>query len=239
VWKVLLEVDNIDVYYGDMHILRDVSLEVVKGEIVLVAGSNGSGKTTLLRAVSGLLDLRSGTIRFNDEAIDGLPPHQIAERGISHVPEGRRVFPLMTVKENLELGAYMKQAAKKQKETMNSVFEILPALKERQNQPAGTLSGGEQQMLAIGRGLMSCPRLLLLDEPSSGLAPIIVQRLFKLIAKEICGKGVTILLVEQNIRSALQIANRAYILENGGIVLEGEAQDLLNNQHVKKAYLGI
>lgn len=235
----MLEIENIDVYHGTAQSLEKVSLRINKGEIVVVAGSNGAGKTTLLKTISGLLHPRLGSIRFHGEPIEELPPHQIVERGISHVPEGRRLFPFMTVRENLELGSYRREASRNQKETLEWVFDIFPILKERQKQLAGTLSGGEQQMLAIARGLMSCPELLLLDEPSLGLAPIIVQKLFKVVTNEIYKKGITILLVEQNVRSALQIADRAYILENGRIVLEGKTRELLNNDYIKRAYLGI
>lgn len=234
----MLEIENIDVYYGAAQALEKVSLVVSKGEIVVIAGSNGAGKSTLLRTVSGLLRPRSGSIRFLGEPIQDLPPHEIVEKGISHVPEGRRLFPFMTVKENLELGCYNKEAMRKREETLEWVFALFPVLKEREKQLAGTLSGGEQQMLTIGRGLMSCPKLILLDEPSLGLAPVIVQQLFDVIANQIRQKGITVLLVEQNVRSALRLADRAYIFEDGRIVLEGEGKMLLNNGYVKKAYLG-
>jgi len=234
----LLEVRGIEVSYGEAEVLERVSLDVDSGEVVVVAGSNGAGKTTLLRTIVGLKTPKSGMVKFKDEIISTLPPHEIIERGISLVPEGRRLFPYMSVRDNLEMGCYRKVAEKKRKESLEFVFSIFPILKDRQKQMAETLSGGEQQMLAIGRALMSCPELLMLDEPSLGLAPIIVQKLFKII-NEICEREISILLVEQNIKAALQLADRGYVLENGRIVLEGDSKSLLNNEHVKRAYLGI
>jgi len=235
---LLLEVRNIDVSYGGAEVLKGVSLDINRGEIVVVAGSNGAGKTTLLRTIVGLKTPKSGIVKFKDEIISALPPHEVVERGISLVPEGRRLFPYMSVRDNLEMGCYRKMAEKKRKESLEFVFSIFPILKDRQKQMAGTLSGGEQQMLAIGRALMSCPELLMLDEPSLGLAPIIVQKLFKII-NEIREREISILLVEQNIKAALQLADRGYVLENGRIVLEGDSKSLLNNEHVKRAYLGL
>ncbi len=234
----MLVVKGINVFYGDLQALWDVSFKVNKGEMVALVGSNGAGKTTTLKTISGLLNPRPGAISFLDKRIDKLPPHKIVELGIAHVPEGRGLFPLMTVIENLKIGAFTPQAWRKMDETLEWIFQLFPILKERKNQLAGTLSGGEQQMLAIGRGLMSRPKLLMLDEPSLGLAPKIVLSLFKLI-EEINKEGVTILLVEQNVRQALELVDRGYVLETGKIVLEGRGKELIENEHVKKAYLGI
>lgn len=234
----MLAVNNVNVSYGSLQVLWDVSFRVEKGEIVAIVGSNGAGKTTTLKTISGLLHPTSGSISFLGKRIDKMPPHQIVELGISHIPEGRRLFPNMTVLDNLRVGAYTPMAWKKKEETMEWVFQIFPVLKERKHQLAGTLSGGEQQMLAIARGLMSRPKLLMLDEPSLGLAPRIVLLVFDVI-KQINNEGITILLVEQNVRQALELANRGYVMENGRIILEGEGIELLNNKHVKKAYLGI
>jgi branched-chain amino acid transport system ATP-binding protein len=236
----LLEINKINVFYGSVHILRDVSLKIERGEIVALVGSNAAGKTTLLRTISGLIHPRSGRILFKNESIENLPPYEIIKRGIAHIPEGRRIFPFMTVKENIEMGNFIKRSRREEeKDILNWIFELFPILKERLNQRAGTLSGGEQQMLAIARALMSSPELLLIDEPSSGLAPIMIQRIIKTIGEEMRKRGITILLVEQNVHLALRIADRGYVIENGKIVLEGRAQELLNNEHIKKAYLGI
>jgi len=234
---VLLELSKINVFYGDLQVIWDASFKVKKGEIVAILGSNGAGKTTLLKTISGILKPRSGTITFLGERIDAIHSHQIVELGISHVPEGRRLFPQMTVLENLEMGAYPRKARKKKSDALERVFQLFPILKERKNQLAGTLSGGEQQMLAIGRGLMSNPLLLMLDEPSLGLAPKLVSKTFEIV-REINDEGLTILLVEQNIHYALELADRAHILETGRIVLEGEGKHLLNDPYVKEAYLG-
>lgn len=234
----MLEVNKIDVFYGDLQVLWEVSLKVNKGEIVTVVGANGAGKTTLLRTISGLLRPKLGIITFLNKRLETLPPHKIAEEGIAHVMEGRRLFPYMTVRENLEMGAYTKAAWDKREETMEFIFNLFPRLKEREKQLAGTLSGGEQQMLALGRALMLRPKLLLLDEPSWGLAPRIVLQLFDTI-KKIRDEGVTILLVEQNVFQSLTVSDRGYVMENGRIVLEGSGESLLNNPMVKKAYLGI
>ncbi|MEM2338103.1 MAG: ABC transporter ATP-binding protein [Candidatus Bathyarchaeia archaeon] len=234
----MLEVNKIDVSYGDVQVLWEVSIKVSKSEVVAVIGSNGAGKTTLLRTISGLIHPSRGIISFLGKRIETLPPHKIAEAGISQVLEGRRLFPQMSVRENLELGAYTKAAWNKKEETMEFVFNIFPILKEREKQLAGTLSGGEQQMLAIGRALMSRPKLLMLDEPSLGLAPKIVLELFNIIDR-IRDEGVTILLVEQNVLQSLTISDRGYVMENGRIILEDDAERLLNNPMVKKAYLGI
>lgn len=234
----MLDVSDIDVFYGDLQALWGVSLKVEKGEIVALVGSNGAGKTTTLRTISGLLCPRSGSVHFLDKRIDGIPPHKIVEEGVVQVPEGRRLFPQMTVKENLELGAYTKEAWEKRFDTIEWVYTLFPRLKEREKQLAGTMSGGERQMLAVGRALMSKPKLLMLDEPSLGLAPILVVQVFDAV-KKIHEEGVSILLVEQNVQKALSIADRGYVLENGRIVLEDIGEELLNNPHVKKAYLGI
>ncbi|MEM3627104.1 MAG: ABC transporter ATP-binding protein [Candidatus Bathyarchaeia archaeon] len=233
----MLELSKINVYYGDLQVIWDVSFTVPKGMIVAVLGPNGAGKTTILKTISGLLKPKSGTITFLGKRIDTISSYQITEYGISYVPEGRRLFPQMTVLENLEMGAYSRRARNKKSDTLERVFQLFPILKERKNQLAGTLSGGEQQMLAIGRGLMSNPLLLMLDEPSLGLAPKITWKLFEII-REINKEGLTILLVEQNIHYALELADKAYVLETGKIVLEGKGEQLLNDPYVKKAYLG-
>lgn len=234
----MLRVSNINVFYGKFQALWEVSFYVDKGEIVVIVGSNGAGKTTALKTIHGLLHPSSGKIEFIGERINHLPPYKIIRKGISHVPEGRRLFPFFTVLENLKIGAYTAEAREKVEDTIDWVFQLFPILKERKNQLAYTLSGGEQQMLAIGRALMSRPKLLTLDEPSLGLAPKIVSKLFKVI-EELNRQGVTILLVEQNTRLALNVAHRGYILENGKIVLEGSGKELLENEQVKKAYLGL
>jgi len=234
----VLKLNNINTCYDDVQALFDVSLDVREGDIVSIVGSNGAGKSTLLNTISGILRCSSGTIEFLGKRTESLPPHQIVEQGIIQVPEGRHIFPRMTVLENLELGAYTRKARGRKKENLDIVFELLPALKERKNQLAGTLSGGERQMLAVARGVMSIPKLLMFDEPSLGLAPKLVKQVFE-IAKEINKKGITVLLVEQNIFHSLSISNKGYVLENGKIVLEGKGKELLNNKHVRKAYLGI
>lgn len=233
----MLKIDNIDLYYGAIHALHGISLEVKDGEIVTLIGANGAGKTSTLRAISGLNHIKSGTIIYNDTVVSKLPPHKIVSAGISQVPEGRRVFGDQTCEENLLLGAYLRKDKAGIKETMEKVFTYFPRIQERKNQLAGTLSGGEQQMLAIGRALMAEPKLLLLDEPSMGLAPIVVQEIFEII-KTIRDEGTTILLVEQNANAALQIADRGYVVETGSIVLSGKADDLLHDDAVRKAYLG-
>ncbi|MEM2841639.1 MAG: ABC transporter ATP-binding protein [Candidatus Bathyarchaeia archaeon] len=235
---LLLRISNLNVYYGDLQALFDLSLEVNEGEIVSIVGSNGAGKTTTLKTISGLIQPRSGMIEFMGERIDGLPPHQIVENGISQIPEGRRIFPYMSALENLLLGAFTRRAREKRLETLKWVYGIFPVLKEREGQLAGTLSGGEQQMLAIGRGLMSRPKLLMLDEPSLGLAPMIVRKIFEII-EQLKKEGITILLVEQNVQRALTLADRGYVLESGRIELKGEGKELLQNPHIKKAYLGL
>lgn len=221
-----------------MQILYGVMLEVSEGEIVTIVGANGAGKTTLLKTIAGILWPTYGEIHFGGERIDHLYPHQIVEKGLVRIPEGRKVFPTLSVLENLELGSYIQKAKAKRSESIGKVFSLFPILKERSQQSAGTLSGGEQQMLAIGRGLMSLPRLLMLDEPSLGLAPLIVREIFHTV-REINHDGTTILLVEQNVVNALEMAHEGYVIENGRIVLKGRSQDLLGNKYIKEAYLGI
>ncbi len=235
---MLLELKNINAGYGDLQVLWDVSLGVEKGEIVSLLGSNGAGKTTTLRVISGLLRPISGSITFNGDDITKYPSHRRVEMGLSLVPEGRQLFPEMTVVENLEMGAYTQRAKEKFRDTMEWVFTLFPKLKERKKQLAGTMSGGEQQMLAIARGLMSRPELLMMDEPSMGLAPKLVLEIFNTI-KKLRDEGVTIFLVEQNAKAALDISDRAYILETGKITLHGPSKELLGMDEVRKAYLGI
>jgi branched-chain amino acid transport system ATP-binding protein len=234
----VLEVQELDVSYGEVPALRGVSLTVKESECVSVIGANGAGKSTLLRAVSGLLRPRHGSIHFDGKPLERTPPYDIAGLGIAHVPEGRRVLPDLTVEENLELGAYLPGPKQRRRETLAWIYEIFPRLQERRRQRAGTLSGGEQQMLAIGRGLMLRPRLLMLDEPSLGLAPIIVDATFEKIG-QVRKEGIGILLVEQNVQRAMGLADRAYVLEGGRVVLAGTSQDVLNDPHVKVAYLGL
>lgn len=233
----MLEISRLDVYYGVIRALHSISLNVGKGEIVTLIGANGAGKSTTLRTVSGLLRPLGGEIMFEGKDITDTPPHRRVELGIVQVPEGRRVFPLMSVGENLDLGAYTRKDKAGIRQDLERVFALFPILAERRKQAAGTLSGGQQQMLAIGRALMARPRLLLMDEPSLGLAPLIVRDIFHVIA-EIRSQGVTVLLVEQNAHMALSIADRGYVLETGRIILSGPAKELLANEDVKKAYLG-
>ncbi len=234
----MLEVRNVDVFYGDVQVLWDVSFNVQKGEIVALIGANGSGKTTSLNTVSSILRPRKGAVTYEGQPLHTRETHDLVGLGIAHVPEARRLFPEMTVKENLLLGALTPDARKSRPEMLEKVYGIFPRLKEREKQAAGTMSGGEQQMCAIARGLMSKPRLLMLDEPSLGLSPILVSDIFRVIA-EVHAAGVTVLLVEQNVFKTLAVADRAYVLENGRIVLEGTGKDLLNDEHVRKAYLGV
>lgn len=234
----LLEVSGINVFYGDLQALWNVSLKIEEGNVVVLAGSNGAGKTTTLNTISGLLRPQSGYIEFLGKRIETLPPYKIVELGIAQVPEGRRLFQRMTVMENLEMGAFLPNARKKKDEMLERLFQLFPVLKERSNQLAGTLSGGERQMLAIARGLMTNPKLLMLDEPSLGLAPKLVMTTFEII-KKIQEEGITVLLVEQNIRSALEIADEGYVMETGKIVLKGAGKELMKNKYVKKAYLGL
>lgn len=233
----MLKIDNIDVYYGAIHALKGISLEVNEGEIVTLIGANGAGKSTTLRTISGLLKPKAGSITFLGQSIAGVRAHEIVKKGISQVPEGRRVFAEMTVMENLDLGAFVRKDKAGIQQDLKHVFELFPRLEERKNQSAGTLSGGEQQMLAMGRALMSRPKLLLLDEPSMGLAPLLIKEIFNIIV-DINKSGTTVLLVEQNANMALSIANRAYVLETGRITLSGKAQDLAASEDVRKAYLG-
>ena len=234
----LLELRGVEVAYGDLPALRGVSVSVEAGETLSVVGANGAGKTTMLRAISGLMRPRAGQILLDGERLDSLPSHAIVSRGVVQVPEGRKIFPSLTVLENLELGSYVAAAKARRREGLEEVFGLFPRLKERERQAAGTMSGGEQQMLAIGRALMARPRLLMLDEPSLGLAPIIVTEIFRIIG-EINRSGTTVLLVEQNTRQALALSRRGYVLENGRVVLEGTGAELLGNEHVKRAYLGM
>ena len=233
----MLKIDGINLYYDGIHALKDISLEVKKGEIVTLIGANGAGKTSTLRAISGLEKCKSGTITFKGNDINKVPVHKVVGLGLSHVPEGRKIFGNLTVLENLELGAYLRKDKKGIKEDMDDIFEKFPRLKERIKQQAGTLSGGEQQMLAIGRALMNRPEMLILDEPSMGIAPIIVREIFSII-QEINKSGTTILLVEQNANMALSIADRAYVLETGKIVIQGDAKELLSDDSIRSAYLG-
>jgi len=235
--KTLLELKDIDVYYGAIHAIKGISLEVNQGEIVTLIGANGAGKSTTLRTISGLLKPKNGSITFAGENIAGVKAHEIVRRGISQVPEGRRIFAEMTVLENLEMGAFIRKDKDGIRADMQHVFELFPRLEERKSQEAGTLSGGEQQMLAMGRALMSRPKLLLLDEPSMGLAPLLIREIFKII-EDIHASGTTVLLVEQNANMALSIADRAYVLETGRITLSGTAKELAASEEVRKAYLG-
>jgi len=234
----MLSVANIDVFYGDLQILWDVSFEVNEGEIVALVGANGSGKSTTLKTISGLLRPANGSIMFKDQQLNLIPANKIIEHGVAHVPEGRRLFPEMSVRENLIMGSLSPAAKAKRNETMEWVFGLFPRLREREKQLAGTLSGGEQQMVAVARGLMALPKLIMFDEPSLGLAPILVADIFRII-KRINKEGVTVLVTEQNTKQSLETSDRGYVLENGRVVLSGTGQELLNNEHVKQAYLGI
>ena len=234
----MLEVDNIRVGYDGVPALHGVSFRVDRGEIVSIVGSNGAGKSTILRAISSLLKTEQGSIRFEGARIDRQSPHDVVKHGIAHVPEGRRLFARQTVLENLILGAYTRKAPKEREEDLEQIFATFPVLKEQRHQKAGTLSGGEQQMLAIGRGLMLRPKLLMLDEPSLGIAPRLVDKIFETV-KELNSRGLTILLVEQNVREALELANRAYVLQTGRVVTEGTGEELLKSDTIQKAYLGI
>jgi branched-chain amino acid transport system ATP-binding protein len=234
----MLEVNNLNVFYGKSQALHDISLKVNEKEIVALVGANGAGKTTLLNTISGVLRPASGNVDFLGKRIDGLAPHNIVQLGISQIPEGRKLFSDMTVLENLEMGAYASKAWRRRKETFEQVYQIFPVLKERRRQSASKLSGGERQMVAIGRGLMSSPRLCMFDEPSYGLAPKLFSEVLEVI-KHLREQGLTVLLVEQNVRNTLEIADRAYVLENGRIVLEGKGKDLLQDERVRKAYLGL
>ena len=236
--SAMLAVDKLDFAYGDLKVLWDIGFTVNQGEIVTLVGSNGAGKSTTLKNISRLVSWSAGGISFEGEDLSRLAPHQVVERGVIHVPEGRKIFPEMTVLENLRMGSYPKSCRKDREKNVERAFAIFPRLKEREKQLGGTLSGGEQQMLAIGRGLMANPRLLMLDEPSLGLSPLFVKNIFQTI-QEINRQGVTILLVEQNVYQSLRISNRAYVLETGRVVMTGTGADLLSDDHVKSAFLGM
>jgi branched-chain amino acid transport system ATP-binding protein len=233
----MLKIEDINVFYGKIHAIHDLSFHVKEGEIVTLIGANGAGKTTILKAISRILTPESGIIKFRNEDMAKFPPHQIIDMGMAHVPEGRRVFSKMSVRENLEMGAYIRKDLREIKDDLEMVFTRFPRLKERIKQAAGTLSGGEQQMLAMGRALMSRPKIILMDEPSMGLAPILVDEIFSII-RDVNDAGTTVLLVEQNANKALKIADRGYVLETGKVIAEGKASDLLQDQAVKDAYLG-
>lgn len=233
----LLEVKDLQVYYGMIQALKGISFEVNEGEIIALIGANGAGKTTTLHAVTGLLPIKAGEVTLGGVDITKVPSHKIVSMGMAHVPEGRRVFAQLSVYENLRMGAYTRKDKEEFKKNLEMVYSKFPRLQERRNQLAGTLSGGEQQMLAMGRALMSQPKIILMDEPSMGLSPIYVNEIFKII-QEVSAAGVTVLLVEQNAKKALSIADRAYVLETGNVVLEGKASELLNDESIKKAYLG-
>jgi len=233
-----LEVKNIDVYYGDVQVIFDLSLRVEEGEVVSIIGGNGAGKSTLLKTISGLMHPARGEITFENLPMQEAPPEEIVERGIVQIPEGRRLFTLMTVKDNLIVGGYNSRASEHVDQTIGEVYALLPRLRERESQMAMTLSGGEQQMVAIGRGLMAKPKVLMLDEPSLGLAPLLVKEIF-LTVKKIAEQGTTVLLVEQDVRNSLGMSNRGYVLEHGRVVMEGTGGELLENPHIRKAYLGI
>jgi branched-chain amino acid transport system ATP-binding protein len=233
----MLTIKDLEVYYGVIQAIKGISFEVNEGEVIALIGANGAGKTTILHTITGLVAAKSGSIDFEGNDLTKIPAHRIVSLGMAHVPEGRRIFAELTVLENLKMGAYTRNDKKEIADTLVKVYERFPRLNERRNQIAGTLSGGEQQMLAMGRALMSHPRIILMDEPSMGLSPIFVSEIFDII-KEISESGTTVLLVEQNAKKALSIANRAYVLETGKIVLEGDAKELMNNDSVKKAYLG-
>lgn len=233
----LLSIENLEVYYGVINAIKGISFEVNEGEIIALIGANGAGKTTILHTITGLVQAKSGSIKFEDKNLLKTPAHKIVSMGIAHVPEGRRIFQQLTVYDNLKLGAYTRKDKKEIADTLETVYERFPRLKERRTQIAGTLSGGEQQMLAMGRALMSHPKIILMDEPSMGLSPLYVSEIFDII-RSVNESGTTVLLVEQNAKKALSIANRAYVLETGKIVLSGDAHELMNNDSVKKAYLG-
>ena len=234
----MLEIRNIDAFYGKAQALFDVSLTVGESEIVALVGSNGAGKTTTLNSISGLLRPSSGSVEFQGKRIDGLKTFSIVEMGISHIPEGRRPFPDMSVRENLEMGAYLQRVWKKRAGALEKVFTLFPVLKRKKKHLARTLSGGEQQMLVMGRGIMSNPKMCLIDEPSSGLAPILIKEIFRII-QSLREEGITILLIEQNVRHTLEIADRGYVIENGRVILAGKSKELLGDEMVKKAYLGL
>ena len=233
----MLEINDLEVYYGVIQAIKGISFEVNKGEVIALIGANGAGKTTILHTITGLLSPKKGSVIYEGTDITKIPAHKIVSLGMAHVPEGRRVFADLSVYENLKMGAYTRKDKNEVEETLEKVYDRFPRLKERKNQMAGTLSGGEQQMLAMGRALMSKPKIILMDEPSMGLSPILVNEIFDII-QEVSKSGTTVLLVEQNAKKALSIADRAYVLETGKIVLDGKAEDLLNDDSIKKAYLG-
>ena len=233
----LLEIKDLEVYYGMIQAIKGVSFQVQEGEVIALIGANGAGKTTILHTITGLLEAKKGSVIFDGKDITKKPAHKIVSMGMAHVPEGRRVFANLSVYQNLKMGAYTRKDKQEIEETLKTVYKRFPRLEERKNQLAGTLSGGEQQMLAMGRALMSHPRIILMDEPSMGLSPIFVNEIFDII-KEVSATGTTVLLVEQNAKKALSISDRGYVLETGKIVLEGNSEDLLNNDSIKKAYLG-
>jgi len=235
----MLQVDNIDVNYGDVRVLKEVSLQVKEKELVAVIGANGAGKTTLINTISGILKPKKGTISFQGQVINTLEAHKIVSQGIVQVPEGRILFPEMSVRENLEMGGYLLKDKHALAERFEAVYNLFPVLRERQKQAAGTMSGGEQQMVAIGRALMSSPKLIMFDEPSLGLAPKLVQSIFEMILRIKEELGITILLVEQNVQHTCQISDRAFVIENGEVVLQGTGQEMLANDHVRRAYLGL
>jgi branched-chain amino acid transport system ATP-binding protein len=234
----MLETKEIDTFYGKAQALFDISVHVKPSEIVALVGSNGAGKTTLLKTISGLLRPASGSVVFLEKRIDGRPSYAVVELGISHIPEGRRLFPDMSVRENLEMGAYLQRAWKQKEESLENIYQLLPVLRSRKGQLAKTLSGGEQQMVALGRGLMSRPKLCMIDEPSSGLAPVMVDEIFHII-EGLRDQGIAIFLVEQNVRHTLEIADRAYVIENGRVIMAGESEKLLSEELIRKAYLGL
>jgi branched-chain amino acid transport system ATP-binding protein len=234
----MLEVSNLNTFYGNIQALWDVSLDIKEAELVALVGANGAGKTTLLKTISGLLPPASGQVQFLGKRIEGLQSHIIVELGMSHIPEGRNLFPEMSVRENLEMGAYTKRVWKQKQETLEEVYQLFPILKSRRGQMARTLSGGEQQMVAMGRGLMSKPKLCIIDEPSSGLAPLVVDEIFQTV-QGLRGQGISIFLIEQNVQQTLEIADRAYVMENGKIILSGESKELLQEEMIRKAYLGL
>ena len=233
----MLEIKDLEVYYGMIQAIKGVSFDVNEGEVIALIGANGAGKTTILHTITGLINAQKGSVWFEGKDITKVPAHKIVSMGMAHVPEGRRVFANLTVLQNLKMGAYTRKDKTEKEQTLDSIYKRFPRLMERQNQLAGTLSGGEQQMLAMGRALMSHPKIILMDEPSMGLSPIFVNEIFDII-KSVSASGTTVLLVEQNAKKALSIADRAYVLETGKIVLSGKASDLLNNDSIKKAYLG-
>jgi branched-chain amino acid transport system ATP-binding protein len=235
----MLQVDGIDVYYGDVQVLKGVTLDVQEKELVAVIGANGAGKTTLIKTISSLMRPRKGSILFDGKRIDNIDANKVVARGIVQVPEGRLLFPEMTVRENLEMGGYLLNSSQLLNERLQSVYELFPVLCEREKQIAGTMSGGEQQMVAVGRALMSSPKMIMFDEPSLGLAPKLVQSIFEMVVRINKELGITVLLVEQNVQHSCQISDRAFVIENGQVVLQGSGPDMLENDHVRRAYLGL